>query len=104
MTPAALSSGCTLAGLVLERVLGRGAMGVVWLGVEEGRAPLPEGDRVNYARIVSGIRAKLGERAFADSLDQGRALTLVQAVEESQGDAGRALSIEDAVSSILRIA
>ncbi|MEJ7570109.1 MAG: tetratricopeptide repeat protein, partial [Gaiellaceae bacterium] len=36
-------------------------------------APLPEGDRVNYARIVSGIRSKLGERAFADSLDQGRA-------------------------------
>jgi len=33
-----------------------------------------------------------------------RALTLVQALEESQGNAGRALSIEDAVTSILLIA
>ncbi len=56
--------------------------------------------------LLAGVELEHGAAVILENLGKValRALTLVQAVEESQGDAGRALSIEDAVTSILRIA
>jgi len=84
VTPAALSSGCTLAGLVLERVLGRGAMGVVWLGVEEG-LERPVAVKVlapELAEDESFRERFLTEMRLAASLDHPHVCPVYRAGEE----------------------
>jgi ATP/maltotriose-dependent transcriptional regulator MalT len=44
-------------------------------------APLPPPDRPTYARALAAAREQLGKRAFATAWDEGRALSLDQAVD-----------------------
>jgi hypothetical protein len=43
-------------------------------------------DQIDYQRNVAAMRAVLGEAAFAAAWDAGRALTLEQAIAEALGE------------------
>lgn len=46
-------------------------------------APLPPADHVRYDRAVAGVRAGLGEQAFAAAWAEGQAMALEQAVADA---------------------
>ncbi len=53
-------------------------------GMEEAiGAALPPEEEARYAPLLSTIRAQLGDAAFAESWDAGRALPLEEAVAEA---------------------
>jgi hypothetical protein len=44
-------------------------------------APLPPSERPDYDRGVAAVRAGLGEEAFAEAWEEGRKMTVEEAIQ-----------------------
>ena len=84
MATTGLVSGCTLAGVVLERVLGRGGMGVVWLGLDRelGRSVAVKVLAPELAADADFRARFLAEMQLAASLDHPHVCPVYRAGEE----------------------
>ena len=84
MATTRLVSGCTLAGVVLDRVLGRGGMGVVWLGLDRelGRSVAVKVLAPEFAADADFRARFLAEMQLAASLDHPHVCPVYRAGEE----------------------